>query len=406
ADCKAPTAVLASCVATGIDAAPVVDLTIVRDASIAAAARPMSAALGIDEFDVGDVVIDNADPITEIDLFYDVITISGYSTEGNVEITNQAGADLYAGSVFGNAIGIYAYSMIGDASVDNAADIDAISYYGLADGIFASGENVDVANSGEIEVYGYTWAAGIEAQGADSTVVTNSGDITVSTEEFVSFEYYVFEYYTDGVDYTVNTYEGGSYTRGGYVAGIYVTAGEGGAQVDNSGDITVEGGYHAYGIQVASGGDVVVNNSGDITAGSAGGYGGSDVSYSDPYALPYTYTFSSYSVVYGSQLATGISATANGEGASVAVANSGTIFAEGYYGATGISTAASGIGGTSSVVNTGAIYAIEYGGALGAYGISAFGDSGSTVVNEGMVVAVSGGADATGISSLSFAGNA
>ena len=375
-NCKAATAIAGDCaVARGIDRAPVADLTIVHEGA-AAAAIPMVAALAIDEYGSGDVVIDNADPITEFDLFADVTTISGYSSEGNVDITNQAGADLYAGSVFGGAIGIYAYATLGDAAVDNAADITAISYYGLADGIFASGANVDVTNAGAIEVYGYTWAAGIEAQGADSTTVSNSGDITVDSAGFLQVQ----DYY--GVI---------GYAPGAQAFGIYATGGEGGVDLTNSGTISVDGGYVA-GIEVQSSGDIGVSNSGDIVAGS-----GYNASYNSD---------NGYYYFYGTQVATGINATSNGEGAHVGVTNSGDITAEGIFGASGIAATSGGLGGTASVDNSGDIYVSQnqkYG--YGAYGIVVSADGDGAISNSGAIEVYSGGV-ANGAAALSFAGNA
>ena len=72
------------------------------------------AALAIHESDPGDISIYNADPISESDFKYDVSAISGYSDYGTVTITNTADGELYAGSVFGSAIGIYGYSLSGD----------------------------------------------------------------------------------------------------------------------------------------------------------------------------------------------------------------------------------------------------------------------------------------------------
>src|SRR5690606_5545178 len=103
----------------------------------------------IDVTDPGDIVIDNADPITEIDPT-GATAIRGYSDDGHVDIVNAATGILQAGALYGDAIGIYGYSATGDVSIDNAADITAVSAYGLADGIFASGANVDVGNSGAI----------------------------------------------------------------------------------------------------------------------------------------------------------------------------------------------------------------------------------------------------------------
>ncbi|WP_374349759.1 hypothetical protein, partial [Thermomonas sp.] len=121
-----------------IDHVPVVDLTVVTDSFAIDSHRAPLVALAINEYSIGDIVIDNADPISEIQ-FGDAIAISGYSNGGMVDITNQADANLEAMSLLGSAIGIYGYSTTGDVSIHNAADIYAYSAGSLADGIFASG---------------------------------------------------------------------------------------------------------------------------------------------------------------------------------------------------------------------------------------------------------------------------
>ena len=355
---------------------PVIDLTTVPMFSTAEVPVELHPT-AISQYSPGDVSIYNDAPISESDVFYDMAAISGYSDYGAVEITNTANGELYAGSVFGDAIGIYGYSLTGDVSIDNAGDITAYSYAGLADGIFASGANVEVANSGAIESYGYTWSAGIEAQGADSVVVDNSGDITAYTGPFVQV--------VDGYGYTIG------YSAGGTAYGIYATGGEAGASVTNSGNIEVQGGY-VTGIEVQSSGDLVVDNSGGIVAGSGlnSYYNGSNY---------YTYYF-------GTQVATGINATSNGEGAAVSVSNSGDISADGIFGATGIAATASGYGGSASVTNSGAIYASQnqkYG--YGAYGIVVSSDGDGSIDNSGSIEVYSGGV-ANGATVLSFAGDA
>ena len=359
-----------------MDFAPVHDLTAVSSGVTEEVPEELYPT-AISVADLGDVVIDNGDPISESDFKYGATAISGYSVYGNVDITNHAGADLYAYSGFGNAIGIYGYSIEGDVAIDNAASIYANSFLGVADGIFASGANVDVANSGAIEtVSAYGWTAGIEAQGADSVSVDNSGDITATAGGFEQVQ----DYY--GVI---------GYSAGAHAFGIYATGGEAGAVVENSGDITVSGGY-TTGIEVQSGGDVSVVNSGDISSGSGLGY------YYDA-GTGYTY-------FYGTQVAIGINAGSNGEGAVVSVENSGDIVADGIFGGTGIQAVASGLGGAVSVTNTGDIYASQDNSSgYGAFGIMASADGDASIDNGGDIIAMSGGS-AMGLSALSFAGNA
>ncbi|HPM56212.1 MAG TPA: hypothetical protein PK227_03630, partial [Thermomonas sp.] len=150
---KAPQAQVLQVQHATLDFAPVHDLATVAPPIWMEVPPELHPTL-ISEYAIADVVIDNADPIDDVNIYYSATAISGYSSEGNVGITNHEGADLLAASLYGDAIGIYGYSAIGDVSIDNAADIFVYSPYYLADGIFASGANVDVTNSGAIDAYG------------------------------------------------------------------------------------------------------------------------------------------------------------------------------------------------------------------------------------------------------------
>ncbi len=386
ADCKTSTTVMASCAPTVAAMAPVLDLTLVSHASPPAG---FIMPLAISESDPSDIVIDNADPISEVDFDYNATAISGYSSGGSVDITNQAtgaleavslyasgtgiegyafgnvsidnAGEIFALSVFGNGIGVYGYSMAGDVSIDNSGDIYALSFYGLADGIFASGVNVDVSNSGNIESENVSgsWAAGIEAQGTDLTTVTNGGSISALAEYGQAF-------------------------------GIYATGNT--IEVTNSGDINSQG-YTATGIEAQGGSSVTVTNNGDIVAGSI-----------STYYDPDTYTTS----VSGSLLATGINATSNYENGAITINNNGSVSAVGYLGGTGIAATATGTGGSASVTNSGSVYASQYSqSGYGAYGIvaSADGDAVVNISSTGSVTVNSAGG-ATGAAALSFAGDA
>jgi len=339
-----------------IDVAPVHDLTAVAPPIWMEV--PVELHSTLSESAIGDLVIDNVDPIDEVDIYYSATAISGYSSEGNVEISNHAGADLLAASLYGNAIGIYAYAAAGDASIDNAADIFGYSVYGLADGIFASGANVEIDNSGAIDVYGYTWAAGIEAQSTGVTDVDNSGDIYAVVSD------------------------------AGTAFGIYATGAD--VTVTNTGDIEAQG-YSGTGIEAQSYGDVTVSNDGNIIGGSL--------------TSVYDY-YSGYTYLYGSLVGAGINASSNGEGAAVTVTNSGDISSQGYYGATGISATSGGLGGSASVTNSGAIYASQYNKyGYGAYGIVVSADGDASIDNSGEITVDSAGI-ANGAVALSFAGDA
>src|SRR5690606_14645580 len=104
--------------------------------------------------------------------------------------------------------------------------------------------------------------------------------------------------------------------------------------------------------------------------------------------------------------ATGINAGSNGAGAAVTVDNTGSIMADGIFGATGIAATATGEGGTASITNTGLVVAMQDNPAgYGAYGAIASADGDANVDNQGGIYALSYGA-ATGAAALSFAGDA
>ena len=100
----------------------------------------------------------------------------------SVDIVNTGPIDQ-SGS--GDVVGVEANFGGADVSVVNTASgvIHAESVDGLADGIFAYGEEVTVNNRGTIEADGYDWAAGIEAQG-DTVTINNNGSISATASAY------------------------------------------------------------------------------------------------------------------------------------------------------------------------------------------------------------------------------
>lgn len=335
--------------ATGIAASSYYGTTVVNGGGTISAIA-VGSGIGVDaQSAYGDVVVDNASSIQAVGVVLGARGIQAASGAANVMIDNSA--DVYAGSLYGDAIGLYGYSVGGDVAIANSGDLTAVSYYGLADGIFASGANVDVANSGAIQTTGYTWAAGIEAQGDSSATVQNDGAVSAI-----------------------------AIGPGGKAYGLYATGGDA-VSVGNTGDVEAQG-YYATGIEARSYGDLAIDSSGNITAGYANEYG------------------------FYSALATGINASSGGVGAAVNVANGGDIAATGFFGASGISATAGGPGGTVHVSSDGNIDVVQgnkYG--YGAYGVVASGDGDTLVENGGGIGVYSAGA-ATGVAALSFAGAA
>lgn len=296
-------------------------------------------------------VVDNAGSIYAVAYNGDATGVQAIAY-GSVSVHNSG--IIGAGSLAYDAIGILGYTAYGDVSVSNEGGVLAVSKYGLADGVFAYGQNVVVANDGYIGAYGATWAAGIEAQALDSVAVTVGADGTI------------FAY------------------SGQYAMGIYASGGAGGALVENAGSIEAQG-YVAMGIYADAGGDVTIGNSGDIVAGEITYYGG---------------------YLYGSALGTGIHASSYGVDAAVVVNNSGSVSAAGYFGGTAIEAIALNPGGTASVTNSGTVQAYQYAKyGYGTGGIVAAGDAGAGIDNSGLVDVFSGGT-AYGLLALSPSGNA
>jgi hypothetical protein len=314
--------------------------------------------------------------------------ISVYSSNGTASATNSgsitvtaSGATSLINNIAGNAIGISAYAGAGDVSVNNDGSISATSAYGLADGIFASGAGLDIHNTAAINVSGYTWAAGIEAQGTDLTTVTNTGDITSSTSGYTG---QAFGIYATGDTTGVSISNTGSLAvsadQYGNATGIYANGGAGSVSINNDGRINAVG-YYSNGIVAVSGGAIDITNTGGISAGGA----------------------------YGPALATGISASNNYEASDITVVNSGQITAYGAFGGTGIEIAATGAGSSASVTNSADIYAGQstspFG--YGATGILASGDLNATIDNSaGITVYAGPGNGAYGALALAFNGAA
>lgn len=191
-----------------------------------------SSAYGIEALGTDLASITNDGDITAYATYGTAIGALGVSSADDVTIGGTGSITVYGAQA---AIGLYGYAAAGSVTIDSSNAIQAYSWYGIADGIFAAGADVDASNAGDVAAEAYGFAAGIEAHG-DTVSVSNSGSLQAA-----------------------------SHTR--YSFGIYAH-GDTSVEVSNSGSIAVSGPY-AFGI-FASGGDVTVDNSGDITTGERG----------------------------------------------------------------------------------------------------------------------------------------
>src|SRR5690606_2021467 len=151
------------------------DLTLVVGDESPSTVAPAPGDAGILADWSGDIGVANLADIST--LYADGIHAYG---SGDIHVDNAGSVESLG---FYDTIGVYAYSDGGAVAVHNDGSILAYSYAGLADGIFASGTDVEVENGaeGSIAAYGYDWAAGIEAQGSDTVAVGNEGDIYART---------------------------------------------------------------------------------------------------------------------------------------------------------------------------------------------------------------------------------
>ena len=347
--------------ATGIQAQSVYGNVDINSSGMINADSYVGPAIGfVGQSVYGNVTAANGGDITASTVYSAAIGVGGISYYGDVDLANSG--NITASTGYAPAFGLYGYSYYGNVSANNSGTIYAYSYAELADGIFASGVNADVTNTGDITAIsqdGY-FAAGIEAQGDDLTTVSNDGSIYAYTSNIGAPGY-----------------------AGAESFGIYATGGAGGVQVTTGTSSSIEAqGPYSFGIYIQSGGAVNVSNAGDIVAGTG--------------SAGYT--------------SIGIHAANNYPGSDITIDNSGSIYAGSYYGGTGIEVLALGAGSSGYVTNSGTISAYEgYSATYGGVGIVVSADNNVDVDSSGSISAVSMGskyANAYGVLALAFAGDA
>ncbi len=357
----------------------------------------------------------------------------------NANIDNSGSVDAYAYN--GDAIGAMAVSGGGNASNDNSGTISVESQYGYAAGMVVASTdgNASAINSGDVEVHAYLNGFGVFAQSTSgdasidnsnivyvesafgnaiglyansggTTTVTNSGAVGAYAPTHGYFADGIFAY---GATTNVTNTATGTVTAYGHSWSAGIEAGAtGAATVTNDGSVSSYSYHAAYGIY-AYGDTVTVTNNGDVTAMSDNaapvfstlGVATGVYAYG---ANGATVTNSATGTIHadGYYGATGVNVVVANPGAAATVNNAGMITAYGYLGVTtGISTAVTGTGGTSMVTNTGDI-SVNSHNKYNAYGVNAFADGDSTVTNAAgaSIYAYSYGS-AYGVLSTSFNGH-
>ena len=306
---------------------------------------------------------------------------------GDIDIENDS--YVYVLSA-GQAIGIYAHTDDGDVTIANSSEIGAYSLGGLADGIFASGGDVHVGNDGAVVAMGYDWAAGIEAQGDGATTVANAGTLYART--YGASE--AFGVYATGDETTVDNsgivyvhgydQSTGIYARGDTAVGIHnsggVYAGYVGAYGASSSDTSA-----LMAMSNGAGGEIAIDNSGQLQALALFASSGIDARATGAggtASVTNSGSIVSISLAYGAY-ATGIAASGDG---AASVDNSGNVGAHSEGTSTGI--VASSFAGDASIVNSGYVgansSAFDH---YASYGLVAFApNGGASVDNSGNVV--------------------
>jgi outer membrane autotransporter protein len=287
---------------------------------------------------------------------YDVTAVYAYSWDDVTDVTVAEGGSVDAHSYNGDALGIYAYGY--GSTVTNSGDVSATSDYGYALGVYVSdgnGDGANLYNHGDIDVNGYYGAYGayVFSDGGDAYAF-NDGSISA-----VSHYYY-----------------GNANALGLYVSGDNAT-------VVNAGDIYAASGTGYYyglfssavGVYANGAVDASITNSGSIGAYSGGFVGvaiGADVyAFSGTASITNTAdgsidgtTGGPYGYAYG-VIVNGVDAELNNYGEITAYSHgfAGTATAAFVYGIT-----------SASVYNDGVIAGVAdgyYGTARGLYVYSA-----------------------------------
>lgn len=296
------------------------------------------------------------------------------------------GGFIGATSVFGDAFGVSAYAGYGQASVRNAGDIEAVSFYGTATGIEALGfGGVDVTNTGYIRAVGYTDATGVFAYSAGIAAIDNEGFVRADAKygEAIGLS-------SRGDGATVrNAYGSVVVAIGEYGAtGIRAEAFGAEAFVQNDGLVVADSAYGvATGIEAIGAYGARAINLGDVYAfGELGAYA-IVASGGDGQAIVNNEGFAVAQTRYG--YAAGIFAY----GDTALATNAGTVFAYSQYGsATGM--VVEGAGGAQGF-NYGLVVAEAYGDAMGMRVES--GDGNAVAFNYGLAYARSEYGNATGM---------
>jgi len=361
----------------------------------------------------GDVTINVMDTGVVNATGYDQAIGVGGIAMGTGDVNIYVAGAVNATSAQGSAAGVVAQAAGGSVNI-TSADTGAITVHSYDNGMgvmAVAAVNVDIDNATDVYVNAaFGNAFGLYANSGGTTTVTNSGAVGAYAPTHGYFADGIFAY---GATTNVTNTATGAITVYGHSWSAGIEAGAtGAATVTNDGAVSSYSYHAAYGIY-AYGDTVTVTNNGDVTAMSDNaapvfstlGVATGVYAYG---ANGATVTNSATGTIHadGYYGATGVNVVVANPGATATVNNAGMITAYGYLGVTtGISTAVTGTGGTSMVTNTGDI-SVNSHNKYNAYGVNAFADGDSTVTNAAgaSIYAYSYGS-AYGVLSTSFNGH-
>jgi len=372
-------------------------------------------ALGLD-----DATVANSGLAAAVSYSGQALGIAAFSPYGNASVDNSG--DVAGASFQGNAIGIRAQSLYGEALVNNDGAVYAVAKYGDATGIIARGDVATVTGDGLVYAQGLYYATGIMAIGDASASVDVGGSIGVDGRQAMGIMAIA-----DG-DVTIASRGSiDAYSATGSAIGVYGRSYYGDVGITGTGPMDVYGRYGGSGlIGVAVYGDSVVSSTGDLqilsylglaqgvvsaanqgTASASNGGQALVVStFGDARGVVASGEFglasnSGQLGVIGYANATGVNAFGK-YGAEAS--NSGTVFAEAYFGRASALYAFS-IQGDALADNSGTASAYSYDNvAFGAYAASIFADA--AVDNSGTLLASSYNGSAIGAAAISSYGTA
>jgi outer membrane autotransporter protein len=338
---------------------------------------------------------------------YDVTAVTVNSIDGNSTVVAEDTAAIGAYAYDGDATALYANSYV-DTYVSVYGDATATSTYGDAYGVlaYALNGNADVYNAGTIVAAGYDNATGAVAISTNGNgTVTNygdisataSGDVTVAATGVQAGGFYAGVYNSGSIEAsaTANATLGSATAVAASAYGTTVT-------LDNSGSLYAYAYANGYGATAAGAdldatGNLYIYNSGDIAAVAYGdvnataigvsGAAGGDIAFANDGSITATSDDSATAVDLYSNGTIDISnngtLAAYGGNYSAAIDTSGGLSADYIYNAGTIVGSIYTGAGDDTVVNTGEIHFDDAGANLGAYASAA----GNLFQNSGTIFA-------------------